>query len=109
MRIKLGDLRMRLDEAWPSDTGAGDDLSDMITFAEAWVRLGAMVQEQVKEVLDRGQDAQVNPNAIEEALRIFQGVHDGLETTLQEWYDEYTGEGSYEGVDDFPGPFDPRD
>jgi|APSaa5957512535_1039671.scaffolds.fasta_scaffold30558_7 hypothetical protein len=66
------------------------DAQDLMDFAHEWTCLGNAVQEQVKDVLDRGDDASVNPAAIRMAIDGLGNVRgceavDEILTPLGDW------------------------
>jgi hypothetical protein len=54
------------------------DASTLIEICEAWAGLGSAVQEQVKDILDAGDEADCNPNAVKLAIDRL-GRHDDEE------------------------------
>ncbi len=44
------------------------DATTLIEICEAWAGLGSAVQEQVKDILDAGDEADCNPNAVKMAI-----------------------------------------
>jgi hypothetical protein len=58
------------------------DASTLITICEAWAGLGSAVQEQVKDILDQGDEADCNPNAVKLAIDRL-GRHDDEEAVQE--------------------------
>ena len=51
------------------------ELTALIEFAEAYNGLGWSVQEQLRELLDKQEDADLNPNAVEMMKTLIPAAH----------------------------------
>ena len=73
-----------------------DDPIDLIDFAKAWFKLGMAIREQVEKVLDLGDDAPVNPNAINKAQAALEGFNKAIDDALESWLRANMGDGDVE-------------
>lgn len=68
---------------------AGDlynmDVSDLLDFAEAYRSLGVSVAEQLHDILDAGEDADVNPNTVALIRERLGGLNAEIDTALDAW------------------------
>ena len=80
----------RLVEAVSSgDTGRGGlydlDVSELLEFAESYTSLGAAVQDQLRKLLDRGEDAEVNSNAVQMIEDRLGGMNHQIDVAIEAW------------------------
>jgi hypothetical protein len=81
----------RLVEAVSSygDTGHGGlydlDAVELLDFAESYASLGAAVQDQLRDLLDSGEAAEVNPNAVQIIEDRLGGMNHEIDTALEAW------------------------
>jgi hypothetical protein len=60
------------------------DPADLVSFADAWVSLGEVIQAQVKQILD-GRTSGVNPQDIELAAERLAGFNADLDDALESY------------------------
>jgi hypothetical protein len=90
-RALLRSENHRLIEAVSSygDTGHGSlydlDASELLEFAQSYVSLGAAVQEQLEELLDMQEDADINPNALQLIEDRLGGMNAEIDGAIQSW------------------------
>jgi hypothetical protein len=81
----------RLIEAVSSyrDAGHGglydSDVSELLDFAESYTSLGAAVQDQLRELLDSGEDAEVNSNAVQMIEDRLGGMNHEIDVAIEAW------------------------
>ena len=72
-----------------SDTGSGDlydiDGASLLEFADAYVALGAAVQEQLRDLLDNQEDAYLNENAVQMIEDRLGGMNSSIDEALEAW------------------------
>ena len=75
-------------------SGSGDlwdlDASELLAFADAYNSLGEAMQEQLRELLDSQEDADINPNALDEIERTVGGFNSEIDEAVSAWRDANT-------------------
>lgn len=61
------------------------DVSDLLNFAKAYAKLGRAVQEQLEELLDQQEYAQVNPNAVDLIEEFLGGYSSDIDEAIAAW------------------------
>jgi hypothetical protein len=76
------------------------DISSIIEFAQAFSGLGTAVQEQLVDILDNAEEADVNPNAVDLIEQRLGGMNASLDEALEAWKAAYEAVGGDEPEDD---------
>ena len=68
------------------------DAQDLLNFASDYVSLGTAVQEQLHDLLDNQEDAEINPNALSLIETKLGGTNQEIDYAIQAWKDANLGE-----------------
>ncbi len=61
------------------------DATELLDFAEAYVSMGAAVQEQLRDLLDNQEDADINPNALDVIEQAIGGMNNEIDEAIEAW------------------------
>lgn len=67
------------------------DVSELLDFAAAYRSLGAAVAEQLHDLLDEGEDADLNPNAVQMIREKLGGLNLEIDEALEVWETAHGG------------------
>lgn len=68
------------------------DASELLNFAKAYARLGGAVQEQLEDLMEFQEDADINPNAHDLMEQLLRGMNRQIDDALDVWYESRNGE-----------------
>lgn len=71
------------------------DAASLVVFAKAYASLGAAVQEQLEDLLEFQEDADINHNAFDVMERTLRGMNREIDEAMDAWYQPW-----YQGVGD---------
>ena len=84
------------------------DVTELLSFADAYASLGQAVQEQLKDLVDDPEEASCNPNAVKMIQDLLMGYNEELDTALGAW-EEANELGPPEDVDESADPLHVED